>query len=472
MSVKTVVEFALDIDRESSDDISDLPFPSASTKDTIDKLGLIYNLTLNEKDPAVKEWVRVLTKGYILNVNNEDLLKKVNSGEFKQKITYEQKEVRPKRLTLPNANGRVVSGKEAIQRAFSSVGGGTLFRVQLPHSGFSVTMRPASETELLELHRILNSDKIQLGRYTYGSIFSNVSAYTVRRLTEFAINHIGRSTLRLDGENEMDIADIISVPDIPFLLWGIGCTLYPDGVQYTRACSSNPDSCNYVSRGVLDPVNAFWFDDTNFKPWMRKMIAEDRANTYTLDDIIRYKAELVPNIKDYAVVEDSHGGKTTFYFKTPTINEYVESGHAWIEGMVDSMTSALSVDTTDDGRNKYILDRSLATYMRQYGQWVSRIELPDGSIVNDTTNIAEVLDVLSGMDKVRVGFMKEVGRFISDSVVGVVGIDRFECPSCGAPQENKDTASPLLREILPLDVTATLFLGLGERVNRILKRNH
>ena len=63
-----------------------------------------------------------------------------------------------------------------------------------------------------------------------------------------AIEHIYQISVSTDKP----LRDLISVHDIPTLIWGMAVTIWNPGYQYRRACTHAPDKCNHVAEGKID----------------------------------------------------------------------------------------------------------------------------------------------------------------------------------------------------------------------------
>jgi hypothetical protein len=62
-----------------------------------------------------------------------------------------------------------------------------------------------------------------------------------------------------EGDN---IRNYIKTPDLPILLWGLACSIYSNGFQYTRACISDPEKCNHILKEKLDLSKLLWTDSS------------------------------------------------------------------------------------------------------------------------------------------------------------------------------------------------------------------
>jgi len=315
---------------------------------------------------------------------------------------------------------------------------------------------------------LILSDKIRFGRNTYGLVFANTTSYTINKIIEFALSHIYDLTTKTEDINLDNIKHHISCQDIPSLIWGFICTVYPNGFRYRRACISDPVKCNYIVEETLN-VNKLQF--TNIRAltdWQKTHMYSRQPKTKDLVSINRYKEELSKIQKSSIVLNKDTSSELKFTLKSPSIHEYIESGHKWISDIVSIVDKALGVNPNENERNKIITEYGQSSAMRNYAHWVDSIEL-DTNIIDDRRTIDNNLNILSADDVVREEFVEEVIKYINRSTISVIGIPVYDCPSCKTIQ-SKETDVSIYQNIIPLDVVQLFFGLLTQRVNKITQR--
>lgn len=445
-----------------------ISLPSSFPDETLAALQETPNVQLID-DENSRTWGSVVNEGQEFTTFAEAFIPTLENQEadFQQSVALDGSEKLMARAPMfKPAENVVMAGERACLHLLTHIGVGSLFQSPLWHSGFWVTFKPPTESEIIEFNRQLISDKIEFGRYTYGLMFSNITSYTIDRLVTFALQHVYSTTLK-DVQADQ-LRNIIVSQDIPSLIWGFVCTMYPNGFQYRRACVANPEKCNYVLEEVLNLSKLLWVNNNAFTDWQKTHMSVRSANSRDLDSVKRYQEEMKKMQARQVIFNEGQPSEVKMRLTTPSISKYVESGHAWIGSIVNLVEKSLAVSTTDGERNRFIHMHASANAMRQYAHWVEHIEFSSKNI-EDRDTINDALGIMSSDDTLRSEFFNAVTKYINDSTIAVVGIPTFDCPVCGTPQEG-DVQLKHLTTIIPLDVV-NLFFGLhGQRLFRITER--
>jgi hypothetical protein len=357
-------------------------------------------------------------------------------------------------------SNQILTGDSALLRALSHLGLGTLFQIPLWHTGIWLTVRAPSESQLLELQRQLIADKITFGRQTYGLIFSNTTAYTVDRLVNFVIQNIHSTTLKDGG----DLREIISSHDIPSLIWGLTCAIYPRGFQYRRGCSTDPAKCNHIIEERLNLTKIQWTNTQSLTASQVEHMTNRRIASMTKDSVLNYQKELLDCQTRKVTINKDQKDATDLTLRIPSIAEYVDAGHRWISDIVSMVNKTIGMDADDNERNEYIFNQGQSTSLRQYSHWISSIILGDNNIIESKEDVENILGHLSADDNFRNGVMEKIKEYISTTVVSLVGIPTYDCPACG-----KEQKSPLPKHtsVIPLDVIQVFFTLLMQKNQRM-----
>lgn len=439
-----------------------LNMPSGSTKDIIAAVDKTPNINVVDTKEG-EAWSETLSGGSKLNTYGEVFSTTLNDpkAKFRQSVHFNGAELFSKQPALPERHNTKLSGARGVMQIMEFLGNGTIFQTALWHSGFWVTFKAPTEADIVELHRIMTSDKIQFGRFTHGLSFSNITVYTIDRLVDFALEHIYESTISQEGGVSLaQYKELISCQDIPSLIWGLAATMYPQGFQYRRACINDPLKCNYVLEEVLNVSRLQWVDNNALTDWQKSHMAIRRTQSCDLSTIKRYKSELLKTQSRVVALTGTTGRTLSITLKTPTISEHVDSGYKWVTGITDTVQGALGADASTDDRNNYINRHGQATVMRQYSHWVEMIEA-DSNLIDEHDTIDLLFDSLSSDDSYRDGFINAVAKYINESTLAVIGIPTYDCPSCATPQI-LDNPLPRHVNVLPLDVNQ-LFFALAEQ---------
>lgn len=466
---KVVIEFPVFKEGVDKNQLTVI-LPSHFDKETTEVLVSAPNVSLVDNVDA-RQWINTINEGSVYNTLEEVYVDTLEdeSAEFKQKIDYNGSNLMagtPKFKPLENQN---IKGERAIIRLVSHLGLGSLFQVPLWHSGIWITFKPASESELVELSRRLNAEKIEIARQTYGLSFSNTIIHSVSTVVDFALNHIYEITAKTDEINLENIKDHISCQDIPSLLWGFICTAYPKGFNYSRACINSIDKCNHIVNETLNVTKLQWTNTNALTDWQKTFMSGRQANSKDLASINRYKEELTKTQSKTVTLIQDDTRNIRVTLKSPSIFEHIDSGHTWLGDIIESVTKVLGSDVSSVERNTIIERHSQATLMRQYAHWVKSIEY-DTNIIDDKETISKTLDILSGDDVIRNKFTDSVIAYINSSTISVIGIPVYTCPNCDTVQTSPINL-PSHTNIIPLDVIQLFFELMSQRLRKLINRS-
>ncbi len=415
-------------------------------------------------------WAGVLAEGIKLTTVGEMLVDTVTDDTFTQK---------PEHNNIPLIAGKpiskrksddveIMSGEAAVISAITYLGMGSLFQAPMWHSGIWITFKPPTESELIELNRQMANDKISLGRYSYGLLYSNLTAYTVARLVDFAKDHIYSTSVMSDQLHNNNIKAHLDSRDLFAFLWGFATTMYPRGINYQRGCISDPEKCKHVVSETLNVTKLQWTNPDALTDWQKSFMSNRSARTQTLDNVKRYKTELARTQNKRFTINKDSSCELYITLKSPTLEEYVETGQRWIGDITSQVESMLGSDSVLGQRNAEIIKHGQASIMRQYSHWVESIEY-DKVLIKDRETIENTLSSLSGDDVIRADFQETVSKYINESTMSVIGIPVYNCPVCGTSQETEG-AYPRVSEIIPLDVIQLFFALLSQRIEKIIVR--
>lgn len=407
------------------------------------------------------KWVNALQLGVQTGLREDMMDKAVNKEDtfYTQGIEGNTGLLTGAEPRFKAVSNQSLQGETAVLRVLSHLGLGTMFQIPLWHTGIWITVRAPSESQLLELHRQQIAEKIDLGRNTYGLIFSNTTAYTVDRLVNFVIQNMHSTTLKDAG----DLREIISSHDIPALIWGIATAIYPRGFQYSRACTVDPSKCNHVIQERLNLSKIQWTNKRSLTEGQIAHMGNRKIGSMTKDSVLNYQKELLDCQNREVTISEGTDEAIKLTFKIPTISQYVAAGHRWISDIVTMVNKTFGMDSNEDERNEYIVSQGQATSIRQYRHWISSILIDDNAIEGEE-DIDAVLSQTSSDDNFRNGVMEKLKTYIATSSISQIGIPTYKCPACG-----KDHESPLpqMTSIIPIDTIQVFFILLGQKIERL-----
>ena len=442
------------------DDVKDedgiaLSLPS-DTQDNINAaLEAMPNIDIKET-PNGEEWVdRIKAAKYTRPFNGwfDDTVERPDSM-FKQSVQSEKGKLTAGGLKFNDMVGTKLSGERAVLRVRALTGLGSVVMVPLWHSGFWITLKAPTESAILELNRRLSEEKIELGRATYGLAFANNSVFFAGWLIDFALSHVYDTSLK--AEVAEDIRSRINQLDVPLLIWGLACAIWPNGFPYARAVLDQTEQTKIIKEKV-NVGRLLWVDNAALTPWQISHMAQRHGNSMTSDMLDRYRSEFIRGKGRSIKLNDSISAT----LRIPNVNQYLTSGQKWVNNIVNMVDKAFSIQPNDGIRDSYIMDQGKATNMRQFAHFVESLEVPDG-MIDDVDTLDQTFDALSSSDVIREAFFKGIKSFIEDSTIAVIAIPVTE--------DAEVSDLPRFPHLLPIDVMSVFFIQITALVYKIQAR--
>ncbi len=394
---------------------------------------------------------------------------------FAQSVASELGKLGAGRVRVSDSGSKKVSGEAALFRIRNMMGMGGLLQIPLWHSGFWVTVKTPSEGAQLDLDYNIATSKLTTGRATTGLAFSNNSVYYYESMFDFFFQHIYECSLNTGGTlTKQDLLDHISVNDLPVIAWAMACVIWPKGFQFSRACSNDPTICTHVTRDVLDLTKLCWTDRTALTKRQIEHMTTRGHMKMSKESIKLYQEEFGSRNSNTIDVDEN----VTIALHTPNVGDQIASGNRWIQDiqtMVDNSAAITSATGEDDEkrlRSNFVGSMSRATALRQYAGFVKEVQLSDGTVIDDPATVDQFLAEMSGDDKFRAAFFDKISAHINKSVVSIIAVPTYTCPSCGFNQEESrdyEGKQERFTNLVPFDVIRTFFIQLSLKRNRLTR---
>lgn len=382
----------------------------------------------------------------------------VRSGE---EGSVEIKAGRPK-FGEGRGDGALV-GEEALQRMQAMLGTGQIVRIPLWHSGIWISLKAPTESQLLELDRRIASEKIRLGRDTSGLAYSSMSVYHNSYLANFALQMVFDCSV--SGYTVEMLKERIQLPDLPQLLWGLLCTIYPNGYRYFRPCINDPSVCQHVVEELLDISKLCWTDNMALNQSQRNHMVR-KTTKFPDTELKTYVEQHRFQNKGTLLVKEYEGNKTVVELRVPTLADYEASGFAWIDGIVAATDAAFGSQLNPEERDSYLLEQAAATSLRQYSHWIKRITFNGKEHIEDRATLEAMISQLTGDAEVYRNFLEGVRAYINEATISQIAIPTYKCPSCQHDQNNPEESKH--PHLIPLDIGTIFFILLGQRTLLLL----
>lgn len=456
-NVKQEAEVFAPLDKPSDANGIALSLSSASEEEINAALDGLPNVDIGETASG-EEWIARIRNSGLSRLYKGYLNGTVERPEaaFRQTVPSEKGNLAAGGVTFNDSINGKLTGERAVLRVRSLLGLGSVAMIPLWHSGFWITLKAPTEAAMLELNRRLTEEKIQLGRASYGLAYANNSVFFAGWLIDFAISHVYDTSLKADIAE--DIRSKISQLDVPIIIWGLACSIWPTGFPYARAVLDQNNEPNKVIKEKINIGKILWVDTASLTPWQISHMAQKHGNNMTQDSLERYRNEFVRGKGRVVKLTDN----LSITLRVPNINQYLVSGQKWVNNIVAMVDRAFAMHPNDGIRDTYITDQGRATNMRQYAHFIESLEVA-GDKIDDVDTLEQTVDMLSSDDKIREIYFASMKTFIEDSTMAVVAIP---------VTENAEVSDlPRFPHLLPIDVMSVFFILLVQKSLQIQSRD-
>lgn len=444
------------LDPKQANDTILLALPSDTPERTAEALDALPNINFDDTNDG-NRWLDTIRESRLSGTYGNWFQSTVTrqGSQYRQTVASERGPLSIAAPKFSDSGTAKLTGESAVLRVRALTGLGSIVQVPLWHSGFWITLKAPGDGAMLELNRRLVEEKITLGRQTYGLAFANNSVFFAGWLTDFALSHVYETTLK------PEIADTlrsrISTLDIPMIIWGLACVVWPRGFPYARSVLDQSGEQNKIIREKLNIGRCLWADTSALTPWQVGHMAGRYGRNMTGESIDRYRNEFTCGKERTVKLTD----QLEITLRTPSLDQYLTSGQKWVNGIVSMVDRAFALPPNDGVRNQYILDQGRATNMRQFSHWVESLSA-DGSMIIDIDTLEQTFDALSSDESIREAYFKGIKAFIEDATICVVAIP--------ATEEGDKPELPRFPHLLPLDAMSVFFILLVQKVGQIQAR--
>lgn len=375
-------------------------------------------------------------------------------SDWGQLVNHEGEDLK---ISKPRTGGEPsnLSGERAIFRLNDSLGLGTVAQIPLWHTGIWISFKTPTDGAIFELEQRLVREKEELGRETNGFVFSNRSVYQYIHMVEFALKHLYDSSLKTNSVKSLKRE--ILVTDIPTLLWGVACSIYPNGYNLFQPCINDPEKCNHVMEERVNLARLSWVDRKALSGKQRSHMAK-RTHKWQHQDLVNYQNEHERGNPRLVKIHD----KLSLRLKVPTIAQYEEAGYDWINDITNDSVDTFDTPMSEKERKEHMQARMELSYLKMYSHWISEIILEDGSNIDDRDTINDAMERITSNREMGVKIVNEIVQYIDDCTISMIAIPNYKCPKCGTDQSGEEDSEQYL---IPLGVIQVFFTLITQRLN-------
>lgn len=378
-------------------------------------------------------------------------------GDWQQTVKHNDTDLSTRRMKMERVN-------DPILQIRNSLGQGTLVQIPLWHTGIWITLRAPSNGALLDLDQRIRMEKSTLGRQTNGMVFSNTEIYTVATYARFVLDHMHSVTYKFEtNEPVNELLGIIRSTDYPQLMYGLLSAMYPDGYPFRQPCVADPHKCDHVDETILSIARLSWVDRDRLTAKQKRLMASRDAQR-TLAEIADYQSDFPFDNRAIKLNKS-----ITAYMCVPTLQQQIDSGYRWVDGIADATNKAFGVKLSEVDRYRHIMRAGLMTSLRQYSHWFDRIEIQekdgiDPTVVSDPVKKDEALEVISGDPRAVSLLDDSILKWIDNCSISIIGLPKSHCPKCQKAPDPELSAHP---HLIPLDVGYVFFTLAAQRLEVI-----
>ena len=352
---------------------------------------------------------------------------------------------------IPTSDGpKVLSGDAALATVIARTKG--VFRIPLYNSGFWISVKPPTLSELDAFIREVDTDFKEFGRILGAHYHLIFDLFIKQKLMELVTNNIINSNFD-NFKSDDALLEVISLNDYDTIAWAFSTMMYSDGINIGVHCT-NPDcayrdnnqyvdlsKCNYLNHDVFN-ADASAYMLAGFTP----------KTIRTAKDLHHYRTNILKGSKS---VKDK-SGDNVYTFEVPTMRRFFDIGRELVENITQTVHG--EKNTT----NEMLANEITYNTYKMLTPWISKLTMLDNGttqfITSDSKAIMESLDIGYGENST---VYEDVEQFIKDSRVCYFGVTSLKCPKCGkVPNFSRDN-------MLVFDM-GHLFFGLSYlRLGRI-----
>lgn len=438
--------------------------PTMSSTDT-ERVGAALSPVMKHLAPASREWVQKVLAGQMMVMADDMFIDALSrdGSMWVQRPDYDGTKIvaQVPGVQAP-APGAILTGQDAEIHMAQQTGKYARLMFPLVHSGVWLNVNVPEGDELHTLEEHIAAAKYDLGWLSKGLVYSNTSVLQNIILANFILERVVNSSAATTSVEYLK--KVIRVTDLNLMAAHMASAIYPSGFPLERPCSASPVSCHEVTKGILRLSKIIWIDQNGLSVEQKKFMATRlTGHKKTMEEFLKYQ-EMFPGAEQRV---EQIAPNVWVRFAAPTLEQYEQSGYAWIDSIERDANQVLS-SPSGAQLNSYMTKQYQLQSMRQYAHWVDAIIYPNDVQVTSREDINNLLAKSSSNTEMVEKFMKAVKRFIDDCTVGVVGINNYDCPKCGNSQTPEASRNP---KLIPLDPMHTFFTLSGLKTQTIQSAN-
>lgn len=344
-------------------------------------------------------------------------------------------------LVAQSLGGAEVSGRDA--RMLVLAANKNVKKIILYNSGFNITIRAPSLSELNNLFNMLNANMNSYGRLM-GTVFYLYSDLKIKEHIWTFIESLVIASNLNKWEKGNRLRDAVTIHDYSLILLHVTALIHKNGFNFTHICTET--DCRHEVSALID-LNLLQLTDFSKIP-LALLETLAKADKVDPGDLKAYRKALFST-------EPISIGNYRLYPRVPSMSDYIVNGNIFNE------TLSMSVADLTNAKD---VDRYLQfNFNRIYESWILSVDILDeeGKVSFKTADrdaITAVLEHIYDSQEQRDEFVEKIIQFIQDTTITLIGYAAAPCDSCG----KMPTAA--INGYIPIDVQSSFFIMLVMRL--------
>lgn len=320
---------------------------------------------------------------------------------------------------------------EAGRNAFITHVSGSVYKIPLLNSGFTITISTPTPNILYKYVMSIGNDTTEYGRRFGQTVYSFADHFHKSAVAELLKPRSGITLgSNLSGWSRgNNLISHVSILDIPAIMARVGDTLYRDGYDFKHMCTA----CNTITTKKIRVSKLVVSDFTRIPESQFKLIGINPDSDITPAQLGEYKKLVSPN-------RLVRLGTFGVELKVPTLEEFLSSSNRFIGSLNAGVFG--EYDETSDSAAVYNEPLS-------YAPWISKCFMYASESDATPTNVGVGAEVIEGAlmaHPEKDYFISAIKKYIDEMQVSRVCYPAFACPSCGHTENSPSgyvTVDPL-----------------------------
>lgn len=334
------------------------------------------------------------------------------------------------------------------------------------NTGIKIRVRPCLDSELVNLERMISTDRSIVGKQTYGTVLGTDMGVHLGYLIDFALGLVTWTNLEHTGDMRVALRQHLRGREsINVLLCAVLASMYPRGYPWqvhchAGDCTATHDIDVFFARAQVTDLSVLTEKHLNILHRNSKQLTED---TY-----LEYLEALEFTTRDF-----EYNG-TVYTLRVPSIADYAAAARRWINVIEVENATALEEFDNPVQRENFLDAQQASRMLVSISHYIGKITLDNAGTITEVTDrdkIESILHAASGDMQLTIEMMAAVTKFEVESTNTFIGHSNMTCPTCGAAVRTQEGPWSSL-VLLPVDRIFFMLTQLKTQILHGLRNRH